>query len=304
MDNFDWQALFGDLEIEEAPQQIQYGSHEPALAGAAYPPPRLMNAPHPFPVNTPGPRPIQQMSEIERKLAMANTYRLLLEDSIFEDLRDPIVAEVETEIRKFITGQLETLMGGGEKQAAAEERFTPTEVTALKALAKKIIGVYKESKPKPKTKTKNTENAEKPPVPPPPEKELQPSPLEPKLKKRRSPKPKLGRVPPGLEKQEPAPRQSQSTPSPALTPNPPQLPPKAVEGGAALRNRYRKDGTVEQYRPGVAKLPAQPGGFPPPTEMTMAMDAAQKVEQVSRTIGPLLTEAAQRATSSPSGAKE
>jgi hypothetical protein len=281
MDNFDWQAMFGDLEIEDdTPSQPVY----------AIPQPRPANAPRSFPVNTPGPRPIQQMSEIERKLAMANTYRTLLEDSIFEDLQDPIVAEVEGEIRKFITGRLETLMGGDRSAPpAVGGQFTQTEVIALKALAKKIIGVGKTSRAQPRrTAPPAPEIYQEPPAPPP---------AEPKLKKRRSPKAsKLGRVPPGLEK-----RETEPTPQPPPDPIPPQ--PAAIPGSGQVRTRYRKDEdgnvTVEQYRPGISKLPPQAGGYPQPNEMMMAMDASQKVAQVSESIGPLLTEAVKRATTTP-----
>ena len=79
----------------------------------------------------------EQMSEVEARLEMAQYYRLLLQDSIFEDPPSPEVASrVEEEIRGFIRSRMQVLVGVGEPPASkAQKIFTDAEVQALRTIA-------------------------------------------------------------------------------------------------------------------------------------------------------------------------
>jgi hypothetical protein len=87
------------------------------------------------------------MNEIEKRLQMASTYRKLL-DSKFLDSGE--VGElIEAELKEFIHGKLETILGvrPAENQAAY---FSGMEVVALKALARKVMSREEETEETPK----------------------------------------------------------------------------------------------------------------------------------------------------------
>ncbi len=80
-----------------------------------------------------------QLSEAEVKLEKANCYKVLLQDSMFEDY-SPATAEVEAEIRAFILKRLRVLMGiEQEASATSSGAFSKEEVSALKHLASRVI---------------------------------------------------------------------------------------------------------------------------------------------------------------------
>lgn len=76
------------------------------------------------------------MSEIEKRLQMASAYRKLL-DSKFLDASE-VNELIEAELKEFIHGKLETILGvrAAENQAVY---FSGMEVVALKALARKVM---------------------------------------------------------------------------------------------------------------------------------------------------------------------
>jgi len=80
---------------------------------------------------------MEQMSEVEARLEMAQYYRLLLNDSLFGEVANPEVAErVEAEIRGFVKSRMQVLVGVGEPVAKAQPKiFTDAEVQALRTLA-------------------------------------------------------------------------------------------------------------------------------------------------------------------------
>lgn len=90
-----------------------------------------------LPVQPPEPDLEEQMSEVEARLEMAQYYRLLLQDTIFEDPPSPeVAARVEDEIRGFIKGRMQVLVGVGEPPAAKPQKiFTDAEVQALRTIA-------------------------------------------------------------------------------------------------------------------------------------------------------------------------
>lgn len=90
-----------------------------------------------LPVEDPEPNFEEQMSEVEARLEMAQYYRLLLQDTIFEDPPSPeVAARVEEEIRGFIRGRMQVLVGVGEPQPAKQQKiFTDAEVQALRTIA-------------------------------------------------------------------------------------------------------------------------------------------------------------------------
>jgi len=82
-----------------------------------------------------------QMSEAERRLELAQYYKLVLRDNLFED--DSESAQVVTgEIREFIRTRLAVLLGVSQEVTKREETkplFDPEEIEALKALAARVL---------------------------------------------------------------------------------------------------------------------------------------------------------------------
>lgn len=111
----------------------------------------------------------EQMSEVEARLEMAQYYRLVLNETLFEDAPNPAVAErVEEEIRGFIKTRMQVLVGVGEQAPAKAQRiFSDAEIQALrtiaqpdvaqalKALAAKVLkrAAIQEAKPLPAEKS-------------------------------------------------------------------------------------------------------------------------------------------------------
>lgn len=133
----------------------------------------------------------QQMSEVEARLEMAQYYRLLLNDSIFQDPPNPEVAQrVEEEIRGFIRSRMGILVGVGapekpkerEMISVAEDRLlrelaTPEIVQTVKSLVSKLLKKPSIMEPRP------------PPKGPPEEPKLQPKVVKtPTLRKVTNPK--------------------------------------------------------------------------------------------------------------------
>ncbi|MDE2425747.1 MAG: hypothetical protein KGO96_07555 [Elusimicrobia bacterium] len=94
-------------------------------------------------VSTSEPQPEIQtvMQGVEQRLEQANCYKLLLNDSLFAGELSPIAAQVQEEIRQFITDRLETLLGI--KAEKTQSVFSDEEITALKTVANTLL-----SKPK------------------------------------------------------------------------------------------------------------------------------------------------------------
>jgi hypothetical protein len=94
-----------------------------------------------------------QMSEVEKRLEMAQYYRLVLNDTIFNDPPNVEIADrVEGEIREFVRGRMSLLVGVGEEKKpemlspfsdaetlALRTIAQPDVVAALKALAAKVL---------------------------------------------------------------------------------------------------------------------------------------------------------------------
>lgn len=75
-----------------------------------------------------------QMSVVETRLEQAQYYRLLLNDSIFSDPGNPVVAQiVEDEIKEFVRERMSVLVGVGSTDKKSV--FSDEEVTALRELA-------------------------------------------------------------------------------------------------------------------------------------------------------------------------
>lgn len=78
----------------------------------------------------------EQMSEVETRLEVAQYYRLILNDSLFENPPNPQVAQmVEQEIRGFIRERMGALMGVQAPPPKVQKIFTDEEVKALRTLA-------------------------------------------------------------------------------------------------------------------------------------------------------------------------
>ncbi len=77
-----------------------------------------------------------QMSEVEKRLEMAQYYRLVLNDSIFNDPPNPEIADrVENEIREFVRSRMSLLVGVGEEKKEVQSPFSDAEVLALRTIA-------------------------------------------------------------------------------------------------------------------------------------------------------------------------
>lgn len=77
-----------------------------------------------------------EMDEVEARLEMAQYYRLILQESLFADAPNPsVAAAVESEIRDFIRGRMQVLVGVGSGEKAVKGSFSEPEIQALKTLA-------------------------------------------------------------------------------------------------------------------------------------------------------------------------
>lgn len=84
----------------------------------------------------------ERMSEVESRLEVAQYYKVLLNDDLFDNTSE-CAKTVQKEIRGFVKSRLEFLLGiKSEVKATTEQKvaFTLEEVTALKALASKVMG--------------------------------------------------------------------------------------------------------------------------------------------------------------------
>lgn len=87
----------------------------------------------------------EQMSEVEARLEVAQYYRLILNETLFEDPPNPAVAErVEEEVRGFIKTRMQALMGVSQAEKAPARIFTDAEVQALRTIAQtEVVGALK-----------------------------------------------------------------------------------------------------------------------------------------------------------------
>lgn len=87
----------------------------------------------------------EQMSEVEARLEVAQYYRLILNETLFDDAPNPAVAErVEEEIRGFVKTRMQALMGVAQPEKAPARIFTDAEVQALRTIAQPdVVGALK-----------------------------------------------------------------------------------------------------------------------------------------------------------------
>lgn len=80
----------------------------------------------------------EEMSEAEARLEMAQYYRLILNETLFEDAPNEAVASrVEDEIRGFVRERMKLLVGVGQpkQEVKPQKIFTDAEVQALRTIA-------------------------------------------------------------------------------------------------------------------------------------------------------------------------
>lgn len=77
------------------------------------------------------------VSEAERRFARAKYYEALIREPIFDGDDSPVAASVVEEIRAFSRNRLSVLLGL--KGQSAPDEFSPEEIKALKALAKRAM---------------------------------------------------------------------------------------------------------------------------------------------------------------------
>lgn len=121
----------------------------------------------------------EQMSEVESRLEVAQYYKLILNETLFDNPPNVTVAEqVEEEIRGFIKTRMQALMGVAEKPKATQKIFTDAEIQtlrtlaqsevagALKALAAKVLKkpTILEAKPLPVEKPKDEPKVRREPI--------------------------------------------------------------------------------------------------------------------------------------------
>jgi outer membrane biosynthesis protein TonB len=78
------------------------------------------------------------ISEIEKRLKMAGAYRSVLDQKILSGTDEQISNAIEDELKDFVKGRLEVLLGVRATPEAAAH-FTTTEVLVLKSFAKKVL---------------------------------------------------------------------------------------------------------------------------------------------------------------------
>lgn len=78
-----------------------------------------------------------QMLAVERRLAVAQYYRLVLDNSLFAGDTSPEAQQVDREVRGFVRDRMKVLMGVQPEKVAkpAEEVFSTLEVSILKQIA-------------------------------------------------------------------------------------------------------------------------------------------------------------------------
>lgn len=119
------------------------------------------------------------MLEVEKRLEMAQYYRLVLSDTIFSDPPNVEIADrVESEIREFVRSRMSFLVGVGSKKeappalpfseaeiAALRTMAQPDVVAALKALAAKVLKKPEilDAKPRPVVVSEKTKEPRKEP---------------------------------------------------------------------------------------------------------------------------------------------
>lgn len=80
----------------------------------------------------------EEMSEAEARLEMAQYYRLILNETLFEDApNEEVATRVEEEIRGFVRERMKLLVGVGQpkQEAKPQKIFTDAEVQALRTIA-------------------------------------------------------------------------------------------------------------------------------------------------------------------------
>lgn len=82
------------------------------------------------------------MGEIEKRMQMANAYRSLLNRSFF-DAPDEVNELIEMEIKEFVHGKLEVILGVRPAEGV-EAYFSGMEIVALKSIARKLMEPKKE----------------------------------------------------------------------------------------------------------------------------------------------------------------
>jgi outer membrane biosynthesis protein TonB len=121
------------------------------------------------------------ISEIEKRLKMAGAYRSVLDQKILSGTDEQISNAIEDELKDFIKGRLEVLLGVRATPEAAAH-FTTTEVLVLKSFAKKVLSSKDEPEDAP------DQEQEEEVVVKPPKRAAQPKP-QPKPKAAPKPKP-------------------------------------------------------------------------------------------------------------------
>jgi hypothetical protein len=191
---------------EDEDDQGQYAA--PQYEEQAYaPPPRRPQRPQLPP----------QLSETEKKFAKYGFYRLLVTQPFFDN-EDPIAQEVEQEMRGFVQGRMNSLLGG-DGGIEAPVGFLPDEVAALKTLAQSVIA---QGTPRPR----QTRPAAPPPPrrPPPPQQPTRRAPVvaapRPPARPQMAPRPQRPAAPPPPRRPPPQYR------PPQLARRPPEPPPQ------------------------------------------------------------------------------
>lgn len=203
----------------------------------------------------------EQMSEVEKRLEMAQYYRLLLNESLFENPSSPEVAiRVETEIRDFVRSRMSVLVGVGSEPQKAKQLMTEDEAKLLREIANpEVVRVIKELASKLLKKPSIMEFRPKPMEEP----KLQPKVVqEPTLRKAKT-RPLQASVPPD-------PRSlKKALPQGSITISGDQQPPKPIKGQRqkkVYREIVTEDGKIIKQD---VTPPAQPIGVAPlPTPRT------------------------------------
>lgn len=132
---------FDDSDVSGAIEETEREAKKPAS-----PPSKWRATSEPVTYQVEEPSFDDQMSEVEKRLEVAKYYRLVLDDTIFNDPPNVEVADqVENEIREFVRGRMSQLVGvSEEKKAKVESVFSEEEITALRTIAQpEVISALK-----------------------------------------------------------------------------------------------------------------------------------------------------------------
>lgn len=189
------------------------------------------------------------VSEVQKKLRLAQYYELVLGNSLFE-VKNAATEQVDSEVRDFIQTRMEALVGVESTKKDPSASFTEDEVAVLKHIAQGLLAKHQAKAEKAEAPRQVARPKARPPAPAAVEKPRAPRPAAPQVRQQQPPPP-LRKEPPRAP---PAPALRKAAVPQALVQTtqrapPPRAPaqrpvPKSKVPAPAIPSQYRDDPTL------------------------------------------------------------